>query len=582
MSGTQERDNTADRFEHVPIEQLHPSPFQTRTEFPDHDIRELAASIASVGIINPIVVRTNKDGLEIVAGERRHRAAKRAGLKVVPVVVRDLTDAQAMEVQIIENLQRKDIHPLDEAEGFRRLHTLDPDKFTFLEIAQTVGKNNAKHKPDASYVQQRMKLADLDLKAKRAFREGTITVGVATLLAPLAAATQLEYLAKIASMPEHWSYDALRRDLEASGVQDLARAIWKLDDATLYPDAGSCEACPKRTGNQGHLFPEGVKIGENGCLDATCFAEKGRRSFVATVLRVTEQNGGVEPVRVSLRYDAAVKGEFSHAQWSTATKHTPNAQLAIVSSVYGTADESQAIGDTLYVTIKTGKGKKAAAPGETDKSAKRAARDESVIHRAGMVYAVDRVAEKAASIAPAKLIAILAAAVFDGFNLFGDKAGKIFTAVGLKGIKLDNPLTQFDRLVETLRDVPAAKLSAIVVRLVTAQEAKSDRGATPLLEAFADAGKVDLKGLIREGGHAVKRALDGKRKDAEKKVAAREQRAAARDTRAKAKAEKTAVKTKKAKPVKAAKSAKATAPAGRLSKSHMARKSAAGSRKAKR
>lgn len=123
----------------VAVERITPSPFQPRRTFDDAKIEELAASIRNQGIIQPLVVRPRGDGFELIAGERRWRAAMKAGLSKVPVVVRDASDNEALQLALVENLQREDLNPIEEAAGYRRLQ--EEFHWSQEEMAERVGKS---------------------------------------------------------------------------------------------------------------------------------------------------------------------------------------------------------------------------------------------------------------------------------------------------------------------------------------------------------------------------------------------------------------------------------------------------------
>src|SRR5690606_24885638 len=106
--------------QNVPVTQLRTSPLQPRQTFDEAAIAELAGSVAEKGVLQPIVVRPVEGGFEVVAGERRFRAAQRAGLTSIPAVVRELTDQETLEIAIIENLQREDLNPIEEARAFKQ------------------------------------------------------------------------------------------------------------------------------------------------------------------------------------------------------------------------------------------------------------------------------------------------------------------------------------------------------------------------------------------------------------------------------------------------------------------------------
>jgi ParB family chromosome partitioning protein len=123
----------------VAIERIVPSPFQPRRSFDETKINELAASIRNQGIIQPLVVRRKEDGYELIAGERRWRAAMRAGLTEVPVVIRAASDHEALQLALVENLQREDLNPIEEASGYRRLQ--EEFNWSQEEMADKVGKS---------------------------------------------------------------------------------------------------------------------------------------------------------------------------------------------------------------------------------------------------------------------------------------------------------------------------------------------------------------------------------------------------------------------------------------------------------
>lgn len=137
-SGTSERRPTL-----LPIEQITPNPQQPRSRFDEDKIEDLARSISEKGLIQPILVRRARDGdqYQIVAGERRWRAAQRAGLHNVPVVVRDYSDTEALEISIVENVQRQDLTPVEEARGYRQL--IDDFNRTQDQVAAMVGKSRS-------------------------------------------------------------------------------------------------------------------------------------------------------------------------------------------------------------------------------------------------------------------------------------------------------------------------------------------------------------------------------------------------------------------------------------------------------
>ncbi|EJW13064.1 Chromosome (plasmid) partitioning protein ParB / Stage 0 sporulation protein J [Rhodovulum sp. PH10] len=160
----------------VPIEFLRPNPRNPRRTFAEAELDELAASIAARGLIQPIAVRPVKgasESYEIIAGERRWRASQRAGLHDVPVVVLDVTDSQALELAIIENVQRADLDPLEEAMGYQAL--LDSFSYAQEDVAKTVGKSR-------SHVANTLRLLKLPEGVKTLLSAGKLTAGHARML----------------------------------------------------------------------------------------------------------------------------------------------------------------------------------------------------------------------------------------------------------------------------------------------------------------------------------------------------------------------------------------------------------------
>lgn len=174
----------------LPLADLEPNPGQPRRLFREEDLEDLAASIRERGVLQPILVRPNprRDGApyEIIAGERRWRAAQRAGLTNAPVLVRRFDDAAAFEVALVENVQRADLNPLEEATGYARL--IEDFGYTQERLAQGLGKSR-------SHIANLLRLLKLPEEARRMLEEGTLTAGHARAL--LAAADPLALARRI-------------------------------------------------------------------------------------------------------------------------------------------------------------------------------------------------------------------------------------------------------------------------------------------------------------------------------------------------------------------------------------------------
>jgi ParB family transcriptional regulator, chromosome partitioning protein len=160
----------------VAVERITPSPFQPRRTFDEAKISELASSIRNQGIIQPLVVRRKGDQYELIAGERRWRAAMKAGLGHVPVVVRDASDHDALQLALVENLQREDLNPIEEASGYRRLQ--EEFQWSQEEMAEKIGKSR-------SAIANSIRLLALPHEIQQEIAAGTLPAGQARALLAL-------------------------------------------------------------------------------------------------------------------------------------------------------------------------------------------------------------------------------------------------------------------------------------------------------------------------------------------------------------------------------------------------------------
>lgn len=255
---------------------------ERRKHFNKDAIAELAESIKTVGVLSPVLARPVNGHFELVFGERRLMAAKLAGLTVINASVRELTDDQVLEVQLVENLQREGLHELAEAEGYEQLQKLG---HSAEEIADRIGKSK-------NYVYSRLKLCALGKASRAAFYDGKLTASTALLLARIPTEdSQIKALKEITA-PRYGGDVMSFRDAAAhirdNYMTNLSDAGFPTEDATLVAAAGACGVCPKRTGNQAELFGD-VKSG-NVCTDPTCFKAK-REANAARVIAQAAENG---------------------------------------------------------------------------------------------------------------------------------------------------------------------------------------------------------------------------------------------------------------------------------------------------
>lgn len=257
-------------YRDLPLAQLQESPFNPRKRFQQISLEELAQSIRAQGVLAPLLVRElEPERFEIVAGSRRFRASQIAGMDLVPVRVVALSDAEAQLAMAIENLQREDVHPLEEARAFTNLATQHYDIAT---IASKVGRSER-------FVAERIRLNELIPPIAEAFLEDRITVGHASLIAKLPASQQPE--AFTAAFRKMWTTGGeaqvlvpvkeLAAWIETNILLDLAAAPFDRHDTVLLPDVPSCDECPKRTGANTLLFPG---EGPDSCLDRECYSAK--------------------------------------------------------------------------------------------------------------------------------------------------------------------------------------------------------------------------------------------------------------------------------------------------------------------
>lgn len=268
----------------IPIGELHPSPTNPRKHFNEEKLKELSASIADEGVLEPILARPQPlegTGFEIVAGERRWRASRMAGLSEVPCIVRKMSDDRVVDIQLIENLQREDLTPMDEAFGYKEaLELRDVNgnpRHTISSLALKLGRPR-------STISQRLLICNLPDVAAKAVETGMLPPRTAELIGRIPSealrkkATQA--ILKPRFQDEPLSYRKAKEMIEEDLMANLAAAPWKLDDAELLPEAGPCSTCPHRSANCPDLFEakEAEKF-PNICLDVECHGRKMDADF---------------------------------------------------------------------------------------------------------------------------------------------------------------------------------------------------------------------------------------------------------------------------------------------------------------
>jgi ParB family transcriptional regulator, chromosome partitioning protein len=323
----------------IPLSTISESKTNPRRQFDETKLAELADNIRQYGVLQAILVRPigRGDSFEVVAGTRRYRASKLAGCETIPATVRELTDTQCLKLQLIENLQRSDVHELDEAQGYAALMQLQPENYTVETIATKVGRSEA-------YVYARLRLLHLIPEARQAFYEGKLTVAHAFEMARLQPNDQQRALQEC--FPQHRSAAAILKDKKAEAVTvrelrqwiereihlDLTNAPFDPQDEALLPSAGACARCPKRTGSNPLLFPEVRQ--KSICTDRECYRAKVEALVQIRVKPLEEK--GEKPLRVSQAplwqanghaRDFLVEGQFLRARSKNECPHTKPAVL---------------------------------------------------------------------------------------------------------------------------------------------------------------------------------------------------------------------------------------------------------------
>ncbi len=274
-------------FELIRLTQLHPSPTNPRKNFPEDKLQELAETIKDHGIIEPIIVRPWAEwddpnmNYEIVSGERRFRASKLAGAETIPALIRHLTDDQVLEIQVIENLQREEVHPIEEAEGYQLL--MDRTGCSAEEMAHKVGKSKA-------YIYARLKLTALHDGARDAFREGKLNASTALLIARIPGKKLQEDALEAITEDGYdgpMSYREAAQYIQQNYMLRLSDAPFPLDWEDL-PRIKSCAGCSCRSGNQPELFADIESA--DVCTDPPCLARK-REAWAERKRAEAEQHG---------------------------------------------------------------------------------------------------------------------------------------------------------------------------------------------------------------------------------------------------------------------------------------------------
>lgn len=341
----------------VDISVLVEDPKNVRHHYDAEQLEKLTESVRQFGLLSPLLVVEREQGqYQIVYGHRRYRAAKAAGLQTVTVDVAQLTDVQVLELQVVENIQRADLQPLEEAEAYQRL--VDEAGYTPVQIAERVGKSKA-------WVYARLKLLALSPEAKKALEQGKINNTIAVPLARLPThKLQADALKRLTATgldgePMYNSRQATAW-LQKEFCQSLKAAPFDLKAPDLVPDAGACTACPKNSASATPgLFDD--LAGGAWCTDTKCFSEKCRASWALKAAKAEKQGAKVVPLEQgrklfgeggSLRYgtkyveaDAIAQADREKRSWAQLVAALPEEHRPVL---HVAADEKLKV-HKLYV-----------------------------------------------------------------------------------------------------------------------------------------------------------------------------------------------------------------------------------------
>lgn len=533
----------AARYDLIPLDLIDPDPEQPRRRFDDAELDEMAASIREHGVITPVKVRPRGGRYGLIAGEKRWRSSQRAGLAAIPAVIEDLDDAQVRAQQLIENVQRSDLHPLDEAQHIHRM--IDLDGYTQEAIAEKIGKSPGS-------VRAKLALLRLSAVPRKALEDGRIVESVAlgiALWVPLAHHEQAtkeclgegDFTAYTAvrvgevdehagsgkpprSAPQPLSVRQARAHLQAKYLLRLDVARFDTTDATLVPDAGACGPCPSRSGNQLELLA-GPAGRADLCTRQECYATKNAAAYdrlaadaVRRGVRVLPDKDGarifdavggnriattspwIEP-KDGLPYDLEERLGGKRVTWTQLLGEvSAGVPAALVRDATGAPRELWDREAAIKAAIKAGKlpaapvsrgpkltGPTAAGGGKKGKAKdvkverEKAARDEA-IRRRGVAIALGEVAEAAAAEpkTPAKAVAVARFVASTLVRQVSTAAQQIVAT--RRELGKGDPLKAIEKYIDGDRRV-SAELRGLIVELLAA--AGSEFGKDNLKEACA-------------------------------------------------------------------------------------------------
>lgn len=268
----------------VAVENIQPSSFNPRKNFGEAELNELSCSIQAQGILQPVTLRptAEQDKYEIVCGERRYRAALLAGLKEIPSIIRQLSDTEAKEIAITENLQRKDVTPMEEAHAYKEL--MESQQYDIAALAARFGKSE-------SYIHSRLKFTALIPEIAELLEADVITVSVAAEICKYEADIQKEVYDQ--HLANEGGYNCWR-GLKATEVAKRIKDNYTTALQQYKFDKSSCSICQYNT-NTMRLFVDSADCGN--CMNKTCLRDKNKAYVVGKAVGIIQQQPDVQLCR---------------------------------------------------------------------------------------------------------------------------------------------------------------------------------------------------------------------------------------------------------------------------------------------
>lgn len=278
-----------DLFKSIAMDNIKLSTTNPRSKLSEGNSKELVESIREHGVITPILLRPLIDDLyELVDGERRYGAAKTLELEELPAIIRELSDIEVVEIQLISFIHKKELHPLDECDGFQQL--LNIKNYSPQQIAEKISK-------PVTYVHQRLSFQNLINPVRKAFEQGTLLLGHVILLARMQEYDQEELFKWLHIYGDQWhTVQQLKENIHNKFMTNLNQAAFSKNEEELVKGVGSCKECSKRSGFNEELFND--ISSKDICTDKKCF-EKKVQAHISREMKKIEDETGEKAVKIS-------------------------------------------------------------------------------------------------------------------------------------------------------------------------------------------------------------------------------------------------------------------------------------------